>query len=202
VIHAWKLLQCPRGTCDGSEFAAGNMEQMNPSETRAVILIDNAYQEMEVWYPYFRLQEWGASVRFAGAVAGHAYESKLGYPAKADLSYDQLVVSDFDAVVVPGGIAPDRIRRYAKANCFVKEMNESGKLVAAICHGPSVLCSAHGLLKGRRVTSFSSIKDDVINAGALWEDAEVVVDRNLITSRNPEDLPAFCRELIKRLEQS
>ena len=177
------------------------MEHMNSQGKRVVILIDNSYQEMEVWYPYFRLQEWGAAVQFAGALAGHTYESKLGYPAKTDLSYDQLAVSDFDGVIVPGGIAPDRIRRYAKANCFVKEMNDTGKLVAAICHGPSVLCSAHGLLKGRRATAFHSIKDDVINAGALWADAEVIVDKNLITSRNPEDLPAFCRELIRSLEQ-
>ena len=175
---------------------------MSSSEKRAVILIDNSYQEMEVWYPYFRLQEFGASVEFAGAIAGHVYESKLGYPAKAGLSYDQLSVSDFDAVIVPGGVAPDRIRRYPKANLFVKEMDSAGKLVAAICHGPSVLCSAQGLLKGRRATSFHSIKDDVVNAGAAWEDAEVVVDRNLITSRNPEDLPAFCRAFLDVLGRS
>jgi protease I len=173
---------------------------MSSPAKRVVILIDNSYQEMEVWYPYFRLQEFGASVEFAGAIAAHVYESKLGYPARTSLSYDQLSVSDFDAVIVPGGVAPDRIRRYPKANLFVKEMNGAGKLVAAICHGPSVLCSADGLLKGRRATAFHSIKDDVVNAGAVWEDSEVVVDRNLITSRTPEDLPAFCRAFIKALE--
>jgi len=99
-------------------------------------------------------------------------------------------------------VAPDRIRRYPKANLFVREMNSAGKLVAAICHGPSVLCSAQGLLKGRRATSFHSIKDDVVNAGAVWEDAEAVVDKNLITSRNPEDLPAFCRAFLAALERS
>jgi protease I len=175
---------------------------MSSSQKRVVILIDNSYQEMEVWYPYFRLQEYGAAVEFAGAIAGHVYESKLGYPAKTGLSYDQLSVSDFEAVIVPGGVAPDRIRRYPKANLFVKEMNSAGKLVAAICHGPSVLCSAQGLLKGRRATSFHSIKDDVVNAGAEWEDAEAVVDKNLITSRNPEDLPAFCRAFLAVLERS
>jgi protease I len=175
---------------------------MSQPSKRVVILIDNSYQEMEVWYPFFRLQEFGASVEFAGAMAGHVYESKLGYPAKAKFSYDQLTVADFDAVIVPGGVAPDRIRRYPKANSFVKDMNTAGKLVAAICHGPSVLCSAQGLLKGRRVTSFHSIKDDVVNAGAAWEDAEVVVDRNLITSRNPEDLPAFSRAFLAALNGS
>jgi protease I len=172
---------------------------MQPSSKRIVILVDSSYQEMEVWYPYFRLQEHGASVKFAGAVPGHVYESKLGYPAKSDLSYEQLAASDFDGVIIPGGFAPDRIRRHAKANLFVKQMDEAGKLVAAICHGPWVLCSAHGLLKGRRATSFHSIKDDVVNAGAIWEDSEAVVDRNLITSRNPEDLPAFCKALVKVL---
>jgi protease I len=175
---------------------------MSPRQKRVVILIDNSYQEMEVWYPYLRLQEYGASVEFAGAIAGHVYESKLGYPAKAGLSYDQLSVSDFDAVIVPGGVAPDRIRRYPKANLFVKEMNNAGKLVAAVCHGASVLCSAQGLLKGRRATSFHSIKDDVMNAGAVWEDAEAVVDKNLITSRTPEDLPAFCRAFLDALGRS
>jgi protease I len=174
---------------------------MQPAQKQIVILIDNSYQEMEVWYPYFRLQEYGAAVRFAAGTAGGVYESKLGYPAKAELGYDQLSVSDFDGVIVPGGFAPDRIRRHTKANLFVKQMDDAGKLVAAICHGPWVLCSAHGLLRGRRATSFHSIKDDVVNAGALWEDAEVVVDRNLITSRNPEDLPAFCRAMVSALDK-
>lgn len=172
---------------------------MSRSTKKAVILIDNSYEEMEAWYPYLRLRELGSIVDFAGAIAGHVYESKLGYPAKAGLSYDELAVADYDAVIVPGGVAPDRIRRYAKANLFVKDMNSAGKLVAAICHGASVLCSAQGLLKGRRVTCFHSIKDDVVNAGAEWEDAEVVVDGNLITSRKPEDLPAFLKAIVAAL---
>jgi protease I len=93
-------------------------------------------------------------------------------------------------------MAPDHIRRHAKANRFVADMNRQGKLVAAICHAGWVLCSAHGMLKGRKVTSFFAIKDDMINAGAEWEDAEVVVDGNLVTSRKPDDLPAFCRAAI------
>jgi protease I len=101
-------------------------------------------------------------------------------------------------VVVPGGYAPDHIRRHAKANQFVKDMDAQGKLVASICHGPWVLCSAD-ILRGRRATCFFAIKDDVVNAGALYEDAEVVVDRNLVTSRKPEDLPAFCKASIRVL---
>jgi protease I len=162
---------------------------------KIAILVDNVYQEMEVWYPLYRFQEAGATVVTVGAIAGHTYTSKLGYPAKTDISYDQANASDFDGVVIPGGYAPDHIRRHEKALQFVREIDRQGKLIASICHGPWVLCST-GTLKGRRATSFFAIKDDVINAGARWEDAEVVVDGNLVTSRKPEDLPAFCRESI------
>ena len=104
----------------------------------------------------------------------------------------------FDGVVIPGGYAPDNIRRRPKALEFVREMDEQDKLVASICHGPWVLCSAE-ILKGRRATCFFAIKDDVIHAGAHYEDAEVIVDQNLVTSRKPEDLPAFCRAAIRVL---
>ncbi len=165
---------------------------------KIVILIDIMYQEMEVWYPYYRFKEAGATVVYAGSSAGATFTSKVGYPAKADISYDQLDPADFDGVIAPGGFAPDYIRRHEKAMKFVNECDAQNKLVAAICHGPWVLCSA-GVLKGRRVTSFFAIKDDVVNAGGKWEDNEVVVDRNLVTSRKPNDLPAFCRESIKVL---
>jgi protease I len=165
---------------------------------RIAILVDTAYQEMEVWYPYYRFQEAGADCVFVGAEAGKVYASKVGYPATAQLSYDAVSVDAFDGVVIPGGYAPDHIRRHAKANRFVMEMDAQGKLVASICHGPWVLCSA-GILKGRRATCFFAVKDDVVNAGAKYEDAEVVVDRNLVTSRKPEDLPAFCRAAINVL---
>ena len=172
---------------------------MDLTGKKIAVLVDNSYQEMEAWYPYLRLQEAGAEVLFAGAQAGETYASKLGYPAVAALSYQQLDPGSFDGVIIPGGFAPDRIRRYPHANQFVKQMNEAGKLVAAICHGPWVLCSAGNLLKGRRVTSFFSIKDDVVNAGAYWEDGSAIIDRNLVTSRKPEDLPAFCRALLQVL---
>jgi protease I len=164
---------------------------------RIAILVDNMYQEMEVWVPLFRFQEAGAEVVVIAAEAGKTYTSKLGYPVKSQLAYDDAKAGEFDGVVIPGGYAPDVIRRYPKANQFVADVNAQGKLVAAICHGPWVLCSAYGMLKGRRATCFFAIKDDLVNAGAIYEDAEVVVDRNLVTSRKPEDLPAFCRAALK-----
>jgi protease I len=169
---------------------------------KIAILVDNMYQEMEVWYPLYRFQEAGATVTTVGAKAGETYTSKLGYPVNCNLSYADANPDAFDAVIVPGGYAPDHIRRHPSANAFVREMDAQGKVVAAICHGPWVLCSAGGMLKGRKATSFFAIKDDVVNAGADWTDAEVVVDKNLITSRKPEDLPAFCRAAIKALAGS
>ena len=174
---------------------------MDLTRKKIAVLLDNLYQEMEVWYPYFRFQEAGAEVVFVAAEAGKIYTSKLGYPAKSGLSYNEVSANHFDGVIIPGGYAPDHIRRHAKANQFVHDMDKQGKLVAAVCHGPWVLCSA-GMLKGRKATSFFAIKDDVINAGARWEDAEVVVDNNLVTSRKPEDLPAFCRAAIKVLAEA
>jgi protease I len=167
---------------------------------RIAILVDNLYQEMEVWYPLFRFKEAGAEVVTVGAEAGKTYTSKLGYPVKADKSYDEVQANDFHGVIIPGGYAPDHIRRHPRAIQFVREIDGSGKLVASICHGPWVLCST-GTLRDRKATCFYAIKDDLINAGAQYEDAEVVVDTNLVTSRKPEDLPAFCAACIRVLSE-
>jgi protease I len=168
---------------------------------RIAILAENLYQEMELWVPYYRLREEGAEVRVVGAGGATSYASKHGYPVNVDVQADQVKAVEFDAVVVPGGYAPDLMRRHPAMVGLVREAVQQGKVVAAICHAGWMLASA-GVLKGRRATSFFSIKDDMINAGAQWVDAEVVVDGTLITSRKPDDLPAFCRAIVAALTKS
>ncbi len=168
---------------------------------RIAILAENMYQEMELWVPYYRLREEGADVKVIGAGGAKSYTSKHGYPVSVDAQADQVKAVEFDAVVVPGGYAPDMMRRHPAMVALVREAAQQGRVVAAICHAGWMLVSA-GILKGRKATSFSSIKDDLVAAGANWVDAEVVVDGNLITSRNPNDLPAFCRAIVSALSKS
>jgi len=167
---------------------------------RVAVLAEDLYEDLELWYPLLRLREEGAEVRVVGPKAGEVYKSKNGYPVKADVGMDQVSASDFDAVVIPGGYAPDRMRRHPAVVEFVRAMAEAGRPVAFICHAGWVPASA-GIVRGRTVTSFPSIRDDLVNAGAQWVDREVVVDGNLISSRVPADLPAFCRALVERLAQ-
>ena len=167
---------------------------------RIAILAENLYQEMELWVPYYRFREEGAEVKVVGTGA-KSYTSKMGYPVNADVSAEEVNVADLDAVIIPGGYAPDMMRRSAAMVMLVRDAFQKGKVVAAICHAGWMLCSA-GVLKGKTATGFHSIKDDLVNAGARYVDQEVVVDGNLITSREPKDLPAFCREIIKALEKA
>ncbi|MGJ5816477.1 type 1 glutamine amidotransferase domain-containing protein [Paludibaculum fermentans] len=167
---------------------------------KVAIFVDQQYQEMEVWYPYYRLVEEGAEVHVIAAEAGKTYPSKTGYPCKSDKSYDEVKPFDYDGVIAPGGFAPDFIRRHPASSAFIAQVDAQGKLVAGICHGPWCLCSAN-VLRGRHCTSFFAIKDDVVNAGGVWEDSEVVVDKNLVTSRKPADLPAFMRACIDVLSK-
>jgi len=168
---------------------------MSLNGKRIAIFVDQQYQEMEVWYPYYRLVEEGAEVHLIAAEAGKTYPSKVGYPCISDKSYDEVSADDYDGVVAPGGFAPDFIRRHPRSSEFIREVNAQGKLVAAICHGLWCLCSAD-VLRGKKCTSFFAIKDDVVNAGGEWEDSEVVVDQNLVSSRKPADLPAFMKACI------
>ena len=163
-----------------------------------VILVEEIYNDQEFWYPYYRLQEAGAVVLVAGPRAGGTYGSKHGLPAVADVAFGDVDPNAVHGLVLPGGYAPDRIRRDPAALALVRTIFEQGKPLAHICHAGWVLASA-GVLKGMRTTSFSAIRDDLVNAGAIWEDAAVVVDRNLISSRAPDDLPDFCRALVAML---
>ena len=173
--------------------------QLQLQGKRIALLVAEMYQELEFWYPYYRLREAGAEVVPVGP-AKAVYKSKLGYPAEAKLSAERAKAEDFDAVVIPGGYAPDYLRRHEPVIRFVRAMHDQGKVVAAICHAGWVLASA-GVLQGKKVTSFFSIRDDLENAGAEWVDQEVVRDGNLITSRFPDDLPAFCRTIIEVLSE-
>ncbi|HUF91015.1 MAG TPA: type 1 glutamine amidotransferase domain-containing protein [Candidatus Limnocylindria bacterium] len=168
---------------------------------RIAILAENMYQEMELWVPYYRLKEEGADVKIVGAGGAKSYASKHGYPVSVDVQADQVKAVEFDAVIVPGGYAPDMMRRHAAMVSLVREATQQGKVVAAICHAGWMLVSA-GVLNGRKATSFFSIKDDLVAAGAKWVDEEVVVDGNLITSRKPDDLPAFCRAIVSALAKA
>lgn len=165
---------------------------------RVAVLVEQQYQEMEVWYPVFRLREAGVLVTLVGPEAGTSYPSKLGYPAKSDKAAKDVKAADFDGIVIPGGFAPDFIRRHDSMLKLVRDLNEQKKVVAAICHGPWVLCSTPAL-RGKKATCFMAIKDDVINAGANYVDEECVVDGHLITSRKPDDLPAFVVAILKGL---
>ena len=166
---------------------------------RVAVLVEQQYQEMEVWYPVYRLREAGCVVRLVGPVAGKTYASKLGYPVTSDTAAADVTAADFDALVIPGGFAPDYLRRSEPTLKLVRDLTAAGKPTAAICHGPWVLCSTTAM-RGRKVTCYHSIKDDVVNAGGEYIDAEVVVDGNLITSRTPEDLPAFLKAILAALE--
>jgi protease I len=166
---------------------------------KVAVLVEDHYQVLEVWYPYLRLREEGIQTVLVGT-GKKEYKSKEGYPAEEELSIKKAKTGDFDAVVIPGGYAPDILRRYVEVNNFVRDMYRQGKPVAAICHAGWVLVSC-GILKGKKVTGFYAIKDDLVNAGAQFIDREVVVDGNLITSRNPYDLPVFCREIVKKLKK-
>ncbi|HER24473.1 MAG TPA: type 1 glutamine amidotransferase [Candidatus Atribacteria bacterium] len=162
------------------------------------ILVEDLYEDLELWYPYYRLLEEGAEVKLIGPEA-KIYKSKHGYPAEADLSAAEAKARDFQGIVVPGGYAPDRLRRYPKILDLVRKIFENGGLVASICHGPWVLISTN-IMKGKHTTAMISLKDDLTNAGAIYLDQEVVVDNNLITSRTPQDLPAFLPAIITALQ--
>ncbi|HWL92456.1 MAG TPA: type 1 glutamine amidotransferase domain-containing protein [Phycisphaerae bacterium] len=165
---------------------------------RILIFVGDDYEDLELWYPRLRLEEAGAAVVVAGQKEKHAYRGKNGYPCESEAAVAALSARDFDGVVVPGGWMPDKLRRDEHVLRLVREINAAGKLVASICHGPWINISA-GIVKGVRMTSTPGIRDDLVNAGAEWVDAPVVVDRHHISSRRPSDLPAFGAKIVEFL---
>ncbi len=164
------------------------------------VLVEDLYNELEFWYPYLRLKEEGFEVLAIGPEGGKEYKSKVGLPKASEVGAKDVDPKELDAIVVPGGYAPDRLRRSKDILDLVKGVYENGKIVATICHGGWVLISA-GILKGKRATSYFAIKDDMINAGVDWVDEEVVVDGNIVTSRTPDDLPIFLKTIISKLKE-
>lgn len=164
---------------------------------RVAILVEDLYQDQEVWYPYYRLKEAGAHVVIVGT-GKPEYQSKHGYPIRPEVAAEQISAEEVDGVIVPGGYAPDLLRRYPSVIRLVREAHAQGKVLGAICHGGWVLCSAK-ILRGKTVTGFVAIRDDLVNAGATFVDQDVVRDGQLITSRTPDDLPAFLRTIIEAL---
>jgi protease I len=162
------------------------------------LLVETIYNDLEFWYPYYRLKETGAEVIVVGPLGGVVYTGKAGLPVKADVGMADVSSADCDGLVIPGGYAPDHMRRHPEMVQLVRDCVTTGKVVAAICHAGWMLASAD-VLQGRTVTSFFAIKDDLVHAGANFVDQEVVVDNNLITSRMPDDLPAFLRAIITAL---
>jgi protease I len=172
---------------------------MELSGKSVAIFAEDLYEDIELWYPYYRLLEAGAKVTVVGSGRAEVYHGKYGIPVRPDCRIEDAVAANFDAVVIPGGFSPDFMRRKPEMVSFVKEMNANGKVIAAICHAGWMLASA-GIVKGRRATCFFSLKDDLTAAGAQYvADDSVVVDGNLITSRFPPDLPDFARAIIQQL---
>ena len=162
--------------------------------------VGDIYEDLELWYPKLRFIEAGAKVMVAGPAADEVYAGKNGYPCTSDVAFHNLNAGDFDGILCPGGFMPDKLRRDPKVLQLIRDFHSMGKLVAAICHGGWMPISA-GVYKNVRVTGSPGIKDDLINAGAIWEDASVVVDRNFVSSRKPDDLPNFCIACIDVLCQ-
>ena len=167
---------------------------------KVALLVDDMYQVTEVWYPYYRFIEAGLEVNLIAAEAEKQYHSKEGYPCVSEIAAGQADPNEYDCMIVPGGFAPDFMRRSAEVIEFANGMVNAGKVIAAICHGGWLLCSTN-IYKGKKATCFMAIKDDIKNAGAEYVDAECVVDGNLITSRKPDDLPAFCKAVLAALKE-
>ncbi len=162
---------------------------------RIAIFVENLYQELELWYPLLRFQEEGIETTLVGTGERDVYTGKNGYPARSEETASMIAPRDFDGAVIPGGFAPDYLRRSPAVITMVRELYQQGKGIGAVCHGPCVLISAE-ILRGKRVTGVCSIRDDINNAGGEFVNEAVVRDGNIVTARGPEDLPMFMREML------
>ena len=168
---------------------------------RVLCLVGDSYEDLELWYPKLRIEEASGHVTLAGRQQGHEYTGKHGYPCVSDAAIGDMEADDFHGILIPGGWMPDSLRRDPKVLQLVRDFANHGKLVAAICHGGWIPISA-GVYRGIRVTGSPGIQDDLINAGAIWEDAPVVVDRHFVSSRRPSDLPAFGSAILSVLSDA
>lgn len=172
---------------------------MSLNGKRIVILVESDFQDIEVHYPRLRLIEEGADVYVVGTGSAPSYKGKYGTSVSVNIDVKSVDVEWVDCVIIPGGWAPDRLRQSKGMVNLVAKVNDRGRIIGCICHGGWLLASAN-VIKGKKLTSYFAIRDDLVNAGAEWVDEEVTVDGNLITSRNPDDLPAFMREIIRALK--
>jgi protease I len=173
---------------------------MSLNGKRILIFVGDDYEDLELWYPKLRLVEAGARVIVAGQLSDKVYAGKNGYPCKSDAAINDMNSSEFDGLICPGGWMPDKLRRDPKVLNLTREFAAAGKLVAAICHGGWIPISAN-VYRGVKVTGSPGIKDDLVNAGGLFEDASVIVDRHYVSSRKPDDLPDFCKGMLAVLER-
>ncbi len=173
---------------------------MRLKDKKVITVVEKDYNDLELWYPIFRLQEEGATVHIVGKEANTVYDGQAGLPAETDYAFSDINIDDYDGILVPGGWAPDKLRRYPEVLDFVRKLDEANKPIGQICHAGWVLVSAD-ILKGRKVTSTPAIKDDMANAGATWVDEETVVDGNIISSRRPADMPTYVKAYADKLSE-
>jgi protease I len=168
---------------------------------KVLSFIDHEFEDLEFWYPILRLQEAGYTVIIAGPSKGVKYIGKYGVPAISDIAYEEVDTAEYDTLLIPGGWAPDKIRRYSKVIEIVREMHASNKVIGQICHAGWVLISAK-ILSGIKVTSTPGIKDDMENAGAIWFDVPAMVDENIVSAQRPPDLPLYMKLFLERLNST
>lgn len=167
---------------------------------RLLCFVGDVYEDLELWYPKLRMEEAGAHMTIAGPEEGLTYRGKNGYPCVSDAAIRDMEVDDFHGVICPGGFMPDKLRRDPLVLQLVHDFHTQQKLIAAICHGGWIPISAK-VYHGVRVTGSAGIRDDLVNAGAVWEDSAVVIDRHFVSSRKPDDLPHFCRGILQVLAE-